>query len=106
MARLGPELIRAQNAKEDIVKTPTLRCLRHLIESNAKSRRPRQPMIEVFQPYQLKSRVRQLSESSPSLDVCQAALGLIEVLDKGREPSVTPSGAGGFSGPGLGIAAR
>ena len=74
-----------QNAKVDQVKVPAIRSLRHLLESNAKTHRPRQGMLDLLQPYQLKSRLKDLAESSPSLDVCHGAVGLLEVLDRGRE---------------------
>lgn len=72
------------------MKIPAIRTLRHLMESNAKTHRPRQAIADLFQPYQLKPRLKELAESSPSLDVCQGAVGLLEVLDRGRD-----SGAAG-----------
>lgn len=74
-----------KNAKMDQVKVPAIRSLRHLIESNAKTHRPRQGMLDLLQPYQLKTRLKELAETSPSLDVCHGAVGLLEVLDRGRE---------------------
>ena len=69
----------------DTVKIPAMRALRYLLESNIKTRRPRQGVLELLQPYQLKPRLKELAEGSPSLDVCQAAVGLLDVLDRGRE---------------------
>jgi len=74
-----------QNAKQDMVKIPAIRCLRHLIESNAKTHRPRQAMLDLLHPYQLKPRLKDLAETSPSLDVCHGAVGLLDVLERGRE---------------------
>ncbi|WVQ84004.1 hypothetical protein IAT38_006149 [Cryptococcus sp. DSM 104549] len=82
----------ALNSKHDPLKVPALRTLRHLIESSAKTHRPRQGMLAVFQPYQLQPRLRQLAEASGSLDVCQAAVGLLDVLDRGRENGGVVSG--------------
>ncbi|WWD22052.1 hypothetical protein CI109_106540 [Kwoniella shandongensis] len=82
----------ALNSKLDPLKVPSLRTLRHLIESNAKTHRPRQGMVDLFQPYQLKPRLKELAEASASLDVCQAAVGLLDVLDRGREGGGVSSG--------------
>ncbi|WVF70073.1 hypothetical protein IAT40_004860 [Kwoniella sp. CBS 6097] len=89
-------LSEALNSKTDALKVPSLRTMRHLIESNAKTHRPRSGMIELFQPYQLKSRLRELAEGSVSLDVCQAAVGLLDVLD--RERGVGGNGGGVSAG--------
>ena len=83
----------AINAKVDSVKVPALRCLRHLVESNAKTHRPRQAIVDLLQPYQLKPRLRELAEQSPSLDVCQAAVGLLDLLDKSRDTGSVGSAA-------------
>ena len=77
----------SQNAKVDPVKVPAIRAIRHLVESNAKTHRPRQAMLDLLQPYQLKPRLRELAESSPSLEVCQGAVGLLEILERGKETS-------------------
>ncbi|OCF37579.1 hypothetical protein I316_00705 [Kwoniella heveanensis BCC8398] len=92
-------LSEALNSKTDALKVPSLRTMRHLIESNAKTHRPRSGMIELFQPYQLKTRLRELAEGSVSLDVCQAAVGLLDVLDRER-------GVGGGSGGGVSSGGR
>ncbi len=42
-------------------------------------------MVDLLYPYQLKPRLRQLAETSSSLDVCQAAVGLLDVLEKSRD---------------------
>ena len=80
-----------QNAKVDSVKVPALRCFRHLVESNGKTRRPRQAMVDLLHPYQLRTRLKELSEHSPSLDVCQAAVGLLDVLERSKEMGSTGS---------------
>lgn len=41
-------------------------------------------MIDVFQPYQLRTRLRDLIDNSGWLDVSQAAAGLLDVLEKGK----------------------
>ncbi|ORY26906.1 armadillo-type protein, partial [Naematelia encephala] len=87
IARVGilEALSSAIYAKSDCVKTPALRCLRHLVASNARSQRPRQSVLDALYPYQLKPRLKELAETSPSLDVCQAAVGLLEVMERGRD---------------------
>lgn len=87
-------LIVIQNARADSVKIPALRALRHLIESNPRTHRPRQSMIDLLQPYQLKARLKELTESSPSLDVCQGAMALLETLDRGRDSPTTATATG------------
>ncbi len=42
-------------------------------------------MVDLLHPYQLKPRLRELAEQSSSLDVCQAAVGLLDVLERSRE---------------------
>ncbi|WVQ97812.1 hypothetical protein IAU59_004927 [Kwoniella sp. CBS 9459] len=88
-------LSEALNSKSDALKVPSLRTMRHLIESNAKTHRPRSGMIELFQPYQLRSRLRELAEGSVSLDVCQAAVGLLDVLDRERGAGGGAASSGG-----------
>ncbi|ORX34369.1 armadillo-type protein [Kockovaella imperatae] len=86
-------LSEALNAKENAVKIPALRCLRHLVETNAKSRRPRQAVVDLLGPYGLKGRLKNLADHNPSLDVCHAATNLLEVLERSRESGVTsPTG--------------
>jgi hypothetical protein len=77
--------------KTDAPKVPALRCLRHLIESNIKTHRPRQVVLDLFQPYRLRSRVQELAEESRSLNVVQGAEVLLEVLDRGRDGNVGAS---------------
>lgn len=80
------------------MKIPAIRSLRHLIESNAKTHRPRQAMLDLLQPFQLKSRLKDLAENSPSLDVSHGAVGLLDVLERGRES--------GSAAPAVGSAPR
>ncbi|WRT65023.1 uncharacterized protein IL334_001964 [Kwoniella shivajii] len=82
----------ALNSPSDSLKIPSLRTLRHLIESNAKTHRPRQQMIDIFQPYQLKPRLKDLVDGSTSLDVTQQATGLLDVLERERSNGATSSG--------------
>lgn len=44
-------------------------------------------MLDVFQPYQLKARVKDLAENSASLEVTVAATQLLELLERAREPT-------------------
>ncbi len=48
-------------------------------------------MVDLLHPYQLKTRLKELAEQSPSLDVCQAAVGLLDVLEKSRETGIVGS---------------
>jgi hypothetical protein len=41
-------------------------------------------MIELFQPYQIRSRLVELVEVGTAFDVSHAANGLLDVLDRGR----------------------
>ncbi|WVW78739.1 hypothetical protein I302_100699 [Kwoniella bestiolae CBS 10118] len=80
------------NSLNDSIKIPTLRTLRHLIESNSNSKnpnpnhrsRPRQQMIDIFQPYQLKYRLKDLVESSLNISVKEQSIGLLDVLERER----------------------
>lgn len=49
-----------------------------------KTGRPRQAMLDVFHPYNLKARAKELAEKSASLEVTVAATQLYDVLDKAR----------------------
>lgn len=73
-----------QNSNSDDVKHAALKTLRHLIEASTRSRRPRQAMLELFLPYQLRPRVQELMDNSEGFDVRHAAGGLLEVLERGR----------------------
>ncbi|WWD00304.1 hypothetical protein V866_007215 [Kwoniella sp. B9012] len=80
------------NSSNDSIKIPTLRTLRHLIESNSNSKnpnpnhrsKPRQQMIDIFQPYQLKYRLKELVESSLNVSVKEQSIGLLDVLERER----------------------
>lgn len=74
-----------QDSKHDEIKYPALKSLQNLITSTVKSSRPRQAMLDAFQPYQLKPRVKELLDTSPSLEVTTAATALHEVLEKARD---------------------
>ncbi|KAL1409900.1 hypothetical protein Q8F55_003899 [Vanrija albida] len=71
------------NVPYDEVRIPALRALRHLVESNSRSHRPRQAVVDLLQPYQLKTRVRELAESD-SVTVRQGAVSLLNLLDRAR----------------------
>lgn len=73
-----------QDSKHNGIKHAALKSLRNLITSTTKSSRPRQAMLDVFQPYQLKVRVKDLADNSRDLDVLAAANGLYEVLEKAK----------------------
>jgi hypothetical protein len=55
-------------------------------------------MLDLLQPFQLKSRLKDLAENSPSLDVSHGAVGLLDVLERGRES--------GSAAPAVGSAPR
>nr|XP_018265756.1 uncharacterized protein I303_02129 [Kwoniella dejecticola CBS 10117]OBR87914.1 hypothetical protein I303_02129 [Kwoniella dejecticola CBS 10117] len=90
-------LSNALNSPSDALKIPALRTLRHLIESNPKTHklRPRQQMIDIFQPYQLKHRLKELIESSTSLNVTAQSIGLLDVLERERNAIGTSTSSGG-----------
>ena len=72
-----------QNAPTDPPKVPALRAYRHLLELPS-THKPRQAILEVLQPYHLKSRTADL-RSSPSLDVTQASTALYDILERGKD---------------------
>lgn len=80
----GVSELTCQDSKHDEIRQSALKSLQNLITSTIKSARPRQAMLDVFEPYHLKPRVKELLENSPSLEVTIAATGLYEVLDKAR----------------------
>lgn len=41
-------------------------------------------MMEVFQPYQLRTRLTEFAEGANTIDVRRAAGGLLDVLERGR----------------------
>lgn len=72
------------DSRHDLVLIPALRALRHLIESNSRSQRPRQAVVDLLQPYQLKTRARELSEVGTSSAVRQGAVILVDLLERAR----------------------
>lgn len=44
-------------------------------------------MLDVFQPYNLKARARDLAENSASLEVTVEATHLLELLERARAPT-------------------
>ncbi|KAK4689772.1 armadillo repeat-containing protein 8, partial [Tremellales sp. Uapishka_1] len=70
-------------SQPDPVKIPALRTLKHLLAP--RSTRPRQSIIDVLQPFQLRSRLKDLVEQSSSLDVIRECMGLLDLLDRGKE---------------------
>lgn len=99
---LGPERLRrsitdrvpllealsdALNSRDEYLRLPALRALRHLVEKggeHGRSHRPRQGVVDLLQPYQLKSRVREIAENAPSTTVRQRAIDLLEILERAR----------------------
>lgn len=73
-----------QDDKSPFIQIASLKALRHLIEANSKTHKPRLAMIDVFAPYALRTRIKTIGEESTSLDVTQGAMILGEVLDRGR----------------------
>ncbi|TXT11159.1 hypothetical protein VHUM_01910 [Vanrija humicola] len=71
------------NVPYDEVRIPALRALRHLVESNSR-RRPRQPIVDLLQPYQLKTRVQELADSDTSVTVRSGAVSLLQLLERAR----------------------
>lgn len=77
-----------QDSKHDEIKCPALKVLRNLIHiPTTKPGRPRQAMLDVFQPYQLKRRVALLAENSAKMEVTTAAIQLLDVLERARGTS-------------------
>lgn len=74
----------ALDSRRDVVVIPALRTLRHLIESNSRTHRPRQAVIELLQPYQLKTRARELCDTATSSAVRQGAVTLVDLLERAR----------------------
>ncbi|WWC87229.1 uncharacterized protein L201_002117 [Kwoniella dendrophila CBS 6074] len=107
------------NSSYDSIKLPTLKTLRHLIESNSKpsnsistptnksfSGKPRQQMIDIFQPYQLKYRLKDLIENSKSLDISENSTGLLEILEREKGPSGSSSNTGAGSNTEFGVSSN
>lgn len=66
--------------------------MRHLLESSSRTRKPRQAVVEVFQPYRLKDRLTWLAEQANDFDVRSGAKAVLEVLERGSSGgSVGPS---------------
>lgn len=78
-------ILTMQTSKHWPVQIPALRCVRFLLESSGRYRRPRAGMLEVFQPYQLRPRLEVVAEKSPSHEVREGAKAVLAVLDRGRE---------------------
>ncbi|GMK56304.1 hypothetical protein CspeluHIS016_0301440 [Cutaneotrichosporon spelunceum] len=79
----------ALGARDPLVCTPAIRALRHLIEKSEKSDgtrpwRPRQAVVELLQPYDLKARLRELADNSANVTVRRDAGNLLEILERAR----------------------
>lgn len=79
----------ALNSRDTQVCVPAIRALRHLIEKSEKSDgtrswRPRQGVVDLLQPYQLKTRLRDLSDNSANVTVRRDASNLLEILERAR----------------------
>lgn len=77
-------LSKALNSRNDQIRTPALRTLRHLIESTGRSQRPRQGIVDLLQPYHLKVRLKEIAECAPSITVRQSAVSILDLLDRAR----------------------
>lgn len=82
-------LSEALGARDMQVCIPAIRALRHLIEKSEKSDgtrswRPRQGVVDVLQPYQLKPRLRDLAENAANVTVRRDAGNLLEILERAR----------------------
>lgn len=77
----------ALNTRDEHVRLPALRALRHLLEKNSdpgRAHRPRQGVVDLLKPYQLQQRVREVAENAPSTTVRQRARELLEILERAR----------------------
>lgn len=77
----------ALGSKVDALRIPALRTLRHLLESNSTSRRPRPAVVEAIKPYQYKARFKDIWENSPNLTVKSLSQNLLEILDRAKDRS-------------------
>lgn len=75
----------ALGSKVDALRVPALRTLRHLLESNSTSRRPRPAVVEAIKPYQYKARLKDIWENSPNLTVKSLSQNLLEILDRAKD---------------------
>ncbi|CAK9783454.1 ARM repeat-containing protein [Cutaneotrichosporon oleaginosum] len=87
--RLVEALSDALGSRDSLVCVPALRALRHLLEKSEKgdgsrSWRPRQAVVDLLQPYQLKTRLGELAEDSPNVGVRRDAANLLELLERAR----------------------
>jgi hypothetical protein len=78
-------LSQALNSRNDAIRIPAIRTLKHLVESlHSRSHRPRQEVVNILHPYQLKVRLREIAEVAPGLSVRQQAVALLELLERAR----------------------
>lgn len=75
----------ALGSKVDALRIPALRTLRHLLESNSTSRRPRPAVVEAIKPYQYRARLKDIWENSPNLQVKSLSQNLLEILDRAKD---------------------
>lgn len=71
-------------SKVDALRVPALRTLRHLLESNSTSRRPRPAVVEAIKPYQYRARLKDIWENTPNLTVKSLSQNLLEILDRAK----------------------
>lgn len=72
------------NVPRDPLKIPAILTYHNLLESSAKTHRPRQNILDILEPYLLKPRLKKLSEESRNLDVVQKSIKLLDVLERER----------------------
>nr|AAV98491.1 BSP2 [Cryptococcus neoformans var. neoformans] len=77
-------LSEALNVPRDPLKIPAILTYHNLLESSAKTHRPRQNILDILEPYLLKPRLKKLSEESRNLDVVQKSIKLLDVLERER----------------------
>jgi hypothetical protein len=65
------------------IQIPALRAIHHLLESTTRTRKPRQAVLEAFQPYQLKTRLTDLCDCADDFDVRHDAKAVLDVLERG-----------------------
>lgn len=85
-------MLTVQDHRLPSIQVPALRAIKHLVESTTRTRKPRQAVVEAFQPYHLKPRLADLHENAVDFDVRQGAKALLDALERGSgRESVGPT---------------
>lgn len=81
-------LSQALNSRNDSIRYPALRTLTNLVKSNARGQRPRQAVVDLLQPYQLRMRLRDIAERAgaqrESVTAGDLAVDLLNLLERAR----------------------